>query len=275
MTTARDIDTDTVQLLCCLDENGVATITLNRPEVRNALSDELTPALRRMIKKLGDRDDVGSLLITGAGTAFCAGGDVKGMGASGNGPKRPEADQVADLRERQRTLTGRLYHFPHPTIAALPGAAAGAGLAIALACDLRLVASSAFVTTGYARVGLSGDYGLSWLLPRLVGAARARELMFTGERIDAERCLAMGIANHVVEDNELAGEALALATSLACGPRKALKLMKENLIDAATSEFFEALDGEASRLVQSAGTADHKEAVRAFIEKRDPNFQKS
>src|SRR5207342_2765310 len=154
-----EIDTGTTELLCSV-RNGVALITLNRPEARNAMSDKLTPALRTQIKERGSDPNVGALLITGAGTAFCAGGDVKGMGD--NSAKREMAieHRIADLKARQRALTGALMAARKPTVAALPGAAVGAGLAIALACDIRIAAQSAFVSTGYARVGLSGDYGI-------------------------------------------------------------------------------------------------------------------
>src|SRR6202022_4132237 len=194
-TTEITIDTGTSELLCAI-RGRVAIITLNRPEVRNALSDNLTPALRTMIKTCGENPDVGALLITGAGTAFCAGGDVKGMGAHRD-PKKlamSQDEKVADLQERQRLLTGALVSVRKPTIAALPGAAAGAGLAIAMACDIRIAAESAFVSTGYLRVGLSGDYGIAWLLTRLVGTSRARELMFTADKVDAARCAAIALA---------------------------------------------------------------------------------
>ena len=157
------IDTGTEQLLCEV-RDGVALITLNRPEARNALSDTLTPALRTTIKERSEDPNVGTLLITGAGTAFCAGGDVKGMAQSNPKVEMTVKEKIAQLKERQRTLTGVLHHCPKPTIAALPGPAAGAGLAIALACDIRIAAESAFISTGYARVGLSGDYGIAWLL---------------------------------------------------------------------------------------------------------------
>ena len=182
-----EIDTGTTELLCAV-RDGVALITLNRPEARNAMSDKLTPALRTQIKERGEDPAVGALLITGAGTAFCSGGDVKGMGGRGPRGQMGFDERVIDLRQRQAALTGALVAVRKPTIAALPGAAAGAGLAIALACDIRIAARSAFVSTGYARVGLPGDYGISWLLTRAVGSVRARELMFTAERVDAERC---------------------------------------------------------------------------------------
>ena len=204
-----EIDTGTTELLCSV-RDGVALITLNRPEARNAMSDRLTPALRTQIKERGEDPAVGAILITGAGTAFCSGGDVKGMGGRGPRGQMSFEERLGDLRWRQAGLTGALVAVRKPTIAALPGAAAGAGLAIALACDIRIAARSAFVSTGYARVGLSGDYGIAWLLTRAVGSARARELMFTAERVDAERCERIGLVNRIVADDKLQDEVLRL-----------------------------------------------------------------
>lgn len=266
-----EIDTGTNELLCIVKE-GVALITLNRPEARNAMSDRLTPALRTQIKERSEDPAVGVLLITGAGTAFCSGGDVKGMGGRGPRGQMTFDERMTDLRWRQANLTGALVGTRKPTIAALPGAAAGAGLAIALACDIRIAAKSAFVSTGYARVGLSGDYGISWLLTRAVGSARARELMFTAERVDAERCERIGLVNRVVDDARLQNEAFALARSIADGPRVALRNMKDNLDEALHIDYPTALYREAERLVQASRTADHKEAVQAFVEKRKPVF---
>ena len=267
-----EIDTGTNELLCVVRE-GVALITLNRPEARNALSDKLTPALRTQIKERGEDPEVGAILITGAGTAFCSGGDVKGMGGRGPRGQMSFEERLADLRWRQANLTGALVAVRKPTIAALPGAAAGAGLALALACDIRIAARSAFVSTGYARIGLSGDYGIAWLMTRTVGSARARELMFTGERVDAERCERIGLFNRVVDDAKLQDEAFALAKSLAEGPRLALASMKDNLDDALHIDYATALHREAERLVRASRTADHKEAVQAFVEKRKPVFK--
>jgi enoyl-CoA hydratase/carnithine racemase len=271
--TTTEIDTGTNELLCAIRDR-VAVITLNRPEARNSLSDHLTPALRTMIKTCGENPDVGVLLITGAGTAFCSGGDVKGMGANRD-PKRLAMsydEKVADLQERQRLLTGALASVRKPTIAALPGPAAGAGLAIAMACDIRIAAESAFISTGYLRVGLSGDYGIAWLLTRLVGTARARELMFTAEKVDAIRCERIGLFNRVVPDAGLQEEAFALAKSMAEGPTIALRYMKDNLDEALLFDFATARDHEAERLVRTTMTSDHREAVQAFIEKRKAVF---
>mgnify|MGYP001163987978 FL=1 len=270
--TTGEIDTGTEQLICEVRE-GVATITLNRPESRNALGDTITPALRRQIKERAADPDVGALMITGAGTAFCAGGDVKGMGSGRPATEMTSDQKIAQLKERQRTLTGVLVSVRKPTLAALPGPAAGAGLSIALACDMRIAAESAFVSTGYARVGLSGDYGIAWLLTRLVGTARARELMYTAARVDSATCERLGLVNRVVPDDRFREDAFELARTLANGPAVALGRMKDNLDDALTQPFLTALDGEAERLIEVTQTEDHKEAVRAFIEKRSPNFK--
>ncbi|MEH2503324.1 enoyl-CoA hydratase/carnithine racemase [Bradyrhizobium sp. AZCC 1578] len=266
-----ELDTGTGELLCEI-RHRVALITLNRPEARNALSDQLTPALRRMIRQCGDDSGVGALLITGAGAAFCAGGDVKGMGSNSAKADTPIHERIADLRIKQRTLTGALVGLRKPTLAALPGPAAGAGLALALACDIRIAAESAVMTTGYARIGLTGDYGIAWLLTRLVGTSRARELMFLSERIDARRCETLGLVNRVVADAELRDVAFALARSLAEGPSQAFAGMKDNLDHALATDLLDSMDQEAAYMVRSARTTDHKEAVRAFIEKRKPVF---
>jgi enoyl-CoA hydratase/carnithine racemase len=272
--TSTEIDTGTNQLLCAIRDR-VAVITLNRPEVRNALSDELTPALRTMIKRCGESPDIGALLITGAGAAFCAGGNVKGMGAHRDSKRLDMSyeEKVADLQERQRLLTGALISLRKPTIAALPGPAVGAGLAIAMACDIRIAAQSAFVSTGYLRVGLSGDYGIAWLLTRLVGTARARELMFTADSVDAARCEAIGLVNRVVPDADLEDQAFALARTIVEGPTIALRYMKDNLDEALLFDFATARDHEAERLIRTTMTADHREAVQAFIEKRKAVFR--
>lgn len=267
------LETGTEELLARL-EDGVAVLTLNRPKARNSLSDTLSPALRRMFLSLRGAPEVRCVVVTGAGNAFCAGGDVKGMGAGARGGvSRTAAAAISELTERQRTLTGALHSLPQPTIAALPGPAAGAGLAIALACDLRIAASSAFVTTGFANVGLSGDYGVSYFLPRLVGLARAKELFFTAERIGALRCAELGIVNRVVPDSQLMEEALALARRLAAGPTVAFREMKANLDASLAEDLPGMLAREARATVLTARTSDHSEAVRAFVDKRRPDFR--
>ena len=272
------VDTGTEQLLAEI-EDGVATITLNRPQKRNALSDELTPALRESLLRFDEAPEVRVVVLTGAGTAFCAGGDVSGMG-SNRAPKRASSavkrsfqDGVRELQRKQETLTLRLFDLSKPTIAALPGPAAGAGFSIALACDLRLAAESAFVTTAFANIGLSGDYGASWLLPQLVGIAKAKELFFTSRRIGAAEGLALGVFNEVVEDDRLAKRTAELARTIADGPPVALRYMKENLNRAVGADLRTCLALEADRMSRSAQTEDHREAVAAFLGKRAPVFQ--
>src|SRR3979411_1637709 len=274
MSTEITIDTGTNELLCVIRDR-VAIITLNRPEARSAMSDNLTPALRNMIKRCGENPGVGALLITGAGTAFCAGGNVKGMGAHRDKKKQDMSydEKVADLQERQRLLTGALISVRKPTIAALPGPAVGAGLAIAMACDIRIAAESAFVSTGYLKGVLSGDDGIAWLLTRLVGSSRARELMFTSDKVDARRAEAIGLVNRVVPDASLQQEAFALARAMAEGPTIALRYMKDNLDEALLFDFATARDHEAERLIRTTMPADHKEAVQAFIDKRRAVFK--
>lgn len=270
----HSIDTGTPQLKCGI-ENGIATVTFNRPEKRNALSDELTPALRRVLPLLEARKDVRCIVITGAGNAFCAGGDVSQMGPgqlSGEQESSLE-DKIRDLQHKQRTLTLRLFELKTPTIAALPGAAAGAGFSIALACDLRIACESAFVTTGFGRIGLSGDYGGSWLLTRLVGPAVAKDLYFTGRRVSSAEGLALGIFNSVSPDDEFASRVGALAEQVAAGPPIALGYMKEHLNRASSMDLASVLDMEAEHLMRCAQTEDHDEAVAAFMAKREPVFR--
>ena len=272
------IDTGTEELLCEVAD-GVGTITLNRPEKRNALSDALTPALRESLLTLERDPAVRCVVITGAGSAFCAGGDVSGMGGRAQSASSTSAtaaptieDAARTLKHRQETLTLRLYELAKPTIASLPGAAAGAGLSIALACDLRIAAQSAFVTTAFANIGLSGDYGASWFLTRLVGSARAKELFFTARRVAAAEALALGIFNEVVSDGELRARTAELAQAIASGPPIALGYMKENLNRAVDADLRTCLAMEADRMARSVRTADHKEAVQAFLGKRKPSF---
>jgi 2-(1,2-epoxy-1,2-dihydrophenyl)acetyl-CoA isomerase len=268
--------TGTDQLLCDI-EGGIATITLNRPEKRNALSDQLTPALRETLLAVERDPSVRCVIVTGAGRAFCSGGDVSGMGGGGSpatGAPRPTIeDAIRKLQHGQETLTLRLFELAKPTIAVLPGPAAGAGLSIALACDLRIAAASVFVTTAFGNIGASGDYGGSWLLTQLVGTSRARELYFTGRRVGAEEGLALGLFNEVVPDEQLRDRARELAARIAAGPPIAHRFMKENLNRALHQDLRTCLAMEADRMVRSMRTEDHREAVQAFMAKRAPVFQ--
>jgi enoyl-CoA hydratase/carnithine racemase len=271
-----DFDTGTDQLLATLSDR-VATLTLNRPDARNALSPDLSAGLRRAIAWASESPEVGAVVLTGAGSAFCSGGDVKAMGAR-NDDESSEPGlhaQFQELRERHHGIAGALTALRKPTIAALPGPAAGAGMAIALACDLRIAASTAFLTTGYANIGLSGDYGIAWLLTRVVGPGRARQLMLTSERVTAEAALEIGLVNQIVAPENLSAEAGAMAARLAQGPSVALAYIKDNLDEALSIDHGTAIDREADRLLKSRTTSDHKEAVRAFAEKRPPHFKGS
>lgn len=269
-----DFASDTDQLLVSLKDR-VALITLNRPDARNALSPELTRALRRAIAWARDEEEVGALLLTGAGNAFCSGGDVKAMGAR-NDPEAEQPSLESQFREmsaRHHEVAGALRAMRKPSVAALPGPAAGAGMAIALACDLRIAADSAFLSTGYARIGLSGDYGIAWLLTRVVGPGRARQLMLTSERTDAADALAMGLVSAVVTKGDLADAAMTTARQLANGPQIAYAYIKDNLDEALIVDHATAIDQEADRLLKARTSQDHKEAVRAFAEKREPVFR--
>jgi len=267
-------DTGTNDLLSTLDD-GVLTLTLNRPEARNAMSAAMNQALGAQLAWAEVDPAVKCVVLTGAGKGFCAGGDVKGMAGGGDGsgvgPTLDEA--IHRQRVNQRATAGRLFKMPKPTIAALPGAAAGAGFSLALACDLRIMARTAILTTAFARVGFSGDYGGTYFLTQLVGSAKARELYYLSERIGAEEALALGLANWVCEPDALAARTGEIARRLAAGPTVAYRYMKENLNRAMAGEVDDCLDLEATHHVHCAATADHREAARAFVEKREPVFQ--
>lgn len=265
----RRVETGTDEVLCRV-EDRVAVVTLNRPEARNAITLEMKQALVDLLPALGADRGVGCLLLTGAGGAFCAGGDTKRMASQGK-PTSPE-ERKRQLRWEHQIPAG-LFRLEKPTIAALPGPAAGAGFALALACDLRVMAAGAFVTTAYVKLGLSGDYGMSWFLTQLVGTARAKEIQFTGMRLSAEDCERLGLANRVVADEDLDKAALEWARELAAGPPIALGMMKDNLNRATRESLESILDLEADRMVDGATTDDYVEAVTALREGRKPVFR--
>ena len=265
----RVFQTGSAQLSARVQER-VAVVTLDRPEARNAISLEMKRALLRLLPELEQDAQVGCVLLTGAGGAFSAGGDTKKMASDGRLPS-PE-ERIRQLKW-EHGIPAALHRLEKPTLAALAGPAAGAGLALALACDLRIAAESAFVTTSFVRLGLSGDYGSSWFLTRLVGPARARELMFTGDRVEARECERLGLVNRVVPDAALEREALDLARRLAAGPPIALRFMKDNLNRALDQGLQSCLDLEAERMVLGAQSEDYLEAVKAFQERRPPVFQ--
>lgn len=272
--TATTIDTGTGDLLATLDE-GVLTITLNRPDARNAMTRAMNTALQQQLAGAELNPAVKCIVLTGAGKGFCAGGDVKNMAASGDGTVGAQTIDEAIARQRvnQRSTAGKLFKMPKPTIAALPGPAAGAGLSLALACDLRIMASTAILTTAFARVGFSGDYGGTYFMTQLVGAAKARELYFLSDRVDAQEALRLGLTNWVCAPDELAGKTREIALRLAKGPTVAYRYMKENLNRAMAGEVDECLDLEATHHIHCGQTEDHREAARAFVEKREPVFK--
>lgn len=268
------IDTGTDHLLANL-AGGILTLTFNRPEARNALSSELLQALGSQLADGEINPEVRCVVITGTGAAFCAGGDVKAMSeTNSNGAKSTLDTLIQRQRLNQRATSGRLYKMPKPTLAVLPGPAAGAGLSIALACDLRIMSSTAFMTTAFAKVGFAGDYGGSLFMSQLVGTAKARELYFLSDRISAKEAEDLGLTNWVVEPEALQESAAGIAQKLANGPTVAYSYMKENLARALTSaDVHDCLDLEASHHIHCGGTDDHKNAVEAFIEKRAPVFE--
>jgi 2-(1,2-epoxy-1,2-dihydrophenyl)acetyl-CoA isomerase len=255
--------------------DGVLTLTMNRPEARNAMSDAMTGALAQQLADAELNSAVKVIVLTGAGKGFCAGGDVKGMAASGDGTVGDNTIDGAIHRQRlnQRGTAGALYSIPKPTIAALPGAAAGAGLSLALACDMRIMANSAMMTTAFAKVGFSGDYGGTFFMSQLIGTAKARELYFLSDRVNAEQALDLGLTNWVCEADELASKANEIALRLASGPTVAYRYMKENFARALSSgDVNDCLDLEATHHVHCGQTEDHKNATKAFVEKRSPVF---
>src|SRR5262249_42241671 len=212
------------QLIEMISE-GVATLTLNRPERLNALSTPIMEGLLEALPRLAQDEAVGVIVLTGAGRAFCAGGDVKSMAEGSAQLSRGEA--VSRLRGRME-VSRLLHEIPKPTIAMVNGPAAGAGMALALACDLRIAAQSARFVTAFANIGFSGDFGGSFFLSKLVGTGKARELYYMAEPIDAAEALSLGMVNRVVADGDLLNATMVLARKLARGPRIALALMKQN-----------------------------------------------
>ena len=271
---ATQIDTHTTDLLASI-EDGVLTLTLNRPEARNAMSGAMTEALAKQLASAEFDRNVKCIVLTGAGKGFCAGGDVKGMAARGDGTVGDNTIDGAIHRQRvnQRATAGKLFKMPKPTIAALPGAAAGAGLGLAVACDLRIMVSNAILTTAFARVGFSGDYGGTYFLTQLVGSAKAREMYFLSDRVNADEALRLGLTNWVCEPDALVTKTRELALRLANGPTVAYRYMKENLNRAMTGDVDDCLDLEATHHVHTGQTEDHREASRAFVEKREPVFK--
>ena len=276
MAPSRTIETGTDDLLARV-EDGVAVLTMSRPERRNAMSGEMIGAMAAALREAESSPEIRCVVLTGAGGAFCAGGDVKGMNernsGEGGGRRTTLDEAIAAQRLSQRATAGKLYSMPKPTIAALPGAAAGAGLSLALACDLRIASENAVLVTAFAKVGFSGDYGGTFFLTQLVGSAKARELYLLSDRIDAKEAERLGIVNQVVAEGALEEKTMELARRLASGPSIAYRYMKENLNRAVGGEMGDCLDLEATHHVHTGRTEDHRNAARAFVEKKTPVFE--
>ncbi|MCL8383481.1 enoyl-CoA hydratase-related protein [Xanthobacter aminoxidans] len=248
-------------------EGGVATLRLNRPEAANALSLAMFDGLIEAIPRLGRDPNVRAIVITGTGRAFCAGGDVKAMqGRTGT------LEERYDELQRKHGSILALSQCPKVTIAAINGAAAGAGLVLALACDLRIATQSARFVTSFANVGFAGDFGGSFFLSRLVGPLKAQELYLLSEKIDAQEALRIGLLTRVVPDEAFSDEIARLATRMASGPTAAYRYMKRNFEIARAGTLPEVLAAEAQHQIRLTQTADHAEAVAAFREKRAPVF---
>lgn len=257
-------------LLETLDD-GLLTLTMNRPERRNALDPTLLEALLDATRRAASDPHVFAVMLTGAGGSFCVGGDVKAM-AAGDGRDALPDDRIEDLR-RKMECARLLHDMRKPTIAAIEGAAAGAGLSLALACDLRVANRSAKITTAFAKVALSGDFGGTYFLTQLLGSAKARELYLLSPILSAEEALAAGLVTRVFDDADFQANAKAFAMGLARGPRITLGHIKHNINMAEHASIAACFDNEALNHVRAATTEDHKEAAAAFVEKRQPMFK--
>ena len=251
-------------------DRGLLTITMNRPDRRNALNPDMTQGLVDAARRAADDHEVRAVLIKGAGGTFCVGGDVKSM-AEGRAPLPFEA-KLSNLRKGME-VSRILHQMPKPVVAQLDGAAAGAGLSIALSCDLRVASASCKITTAFAKVGFSGDYGGTYFLTQLLGSAKARELYLLSPVLTAQEAFNLGMVTKVVPDAEVEEASRELAMSLAQGPSIALGFIKRNINNAETMSLEACFDGEAIHHTRAGETADHKEAAKAFVEKRKPAFQ--
>ena len=253
-------------------KDGVAVLTLNRPDRLNAMSRPMLDALLEALPRLAEDPEIGVVVLTGAGRGFCAGGDVKAMAEGNELGGQTMEEKAQALRSRMETSRW-LHEMPKPTIAMMRGPAAGAGLSLAMACDMRIASDTVRLGTAFARVGYSGDFGGSYYLTQLVGTAKARELYFTADLLDAQQALGLGLVNRVVADARLEEETMALASRLARGPRVAYRYMKRNMNAAESASLKEMLDLEAWHHTRTGMTEDHREAARAFVEKREPQFK--
>ncbi|HKF78404.1 MAG TPA: enoyl-CoA hydratase [Candidatus Dormibacteraeota bacterium] len=246
-------------------ENGVAWIRLNRPERMNAVNGALRRALADAVRRAEREEGARVVVVTGEGRAFCAGADVREFGSR-------EGD-IGSLGQDYEALLSRLRTMPKPTIAALNGVAAGIGASLALVCDLRYAVPEAAFLEAFVKIGLTVDGGVSWLLPRLVGTAKALEMFYTGDPLGAEEALRRGVVNRVVEPDALESTVREVAERLAAGPTVALGAIKRSVNHAASSTLEEAMEFEFLLQRAQMRTDDFKEGVSAFLEKRSPRFQ--
>ena len=257
--------------------DGVATITLNRPDRLNTMGGDLLERLLAALEQAASDDAVRVVILTGAGRGFCAGGDLgvlnerAGSAAAGGG-KQSRQTKVAQLRTAMRS-SQLLHEMEKVTIAAINGACAGAGLSLACACDLRFAAQRAKFNVAFRNAGLSGDFGGTWSLPRIVGPAKARELYLLSPRFDAEEAARIGLVSKVLPDDELMAHVRAVAEDVAGAAPIALRMMKQNLLDGPRLSFSEQLDREAERHITATMTEDHLEATSAYLQKRKPSFK--
>jgi len=256
------------------DEGRLRIITLNRPDRMNALTPDLHHLLQEAVVSAAQDTDVGAVALTGAGRAFCSGGDMRKSSDDTAKAVRPETvEERADLVMHHGRTSVTLHRMGKPTIALINGAAAGSGMALALACDLRIISAGAVMRTAYAGIGLSGDLGLSYFLNHLVGPAKAAEFLFLNEKLDAETCERVGLVNRIVAPDDFENEALALARQVAAGPTVAFRCMKQNLHMAANAPLEHVIEREAYNTARCVRTQDVKEASTAFREKRPPLFK--
>jgi 2-(1,2-epoxy-1,2-dihydrophenyl)acetyl-CoA isomerase len=249
-------------------EAGVATLTMNRPQVLNALNDVLLTELRKGLARAKADDSVRAVLLTGAGRGFCAGADLA-AGAMQQGPR----DVAQSLRERYHPIILAMRQFPKPIVGAVNGSAAGAGMSLALACDIVLAGESASFLQAFTRIGLVPDCGSTWFLPRMVGDVRARAMVMLADKIPAADALQYGLVWKVFADDRLMSEAMAIAERLAQMPTRAYDLIKQGLAVSSGNGLGEQLEVEALLQAQAIATEDHKEGVAAFLGKRPAQFK--
>ena len=252
-------------------DGSVVTITLNRPDKLNAMTGVMSDELLEVFTSVRDDDDARAIVVTGAGRGFCAGQDLTEFESAYRAGERPDIRE--HLEQSYHRLIPVVVSTPKPVIAAVNGVAAGAGVSLAAACDIRIAAEEARFTQAFVKIGLIPDSGGTWLLPRIIGYARALELSITGEVIDAETALEIGLVNRVVDGDALEDEVSGLAARLAAMPTAAIGETKALLRGAALLDLEAALHAEAEAQARMGQTDDHLEGVMAFAEKREPHFQ--